>query len=257
MRIVFDFLALFHSRVAAVAAYRFVIRPHQSGNYIPLRHVGCSHLQRMYVARSRVYADMDPLTKMPLVAFFYLMHLRIAPVFRVFRRTGRFDNGRVHDASAVHDLPVFLKQRLDRFEQLLRYALLREHLAELAQRCRVRRLLMRPEINPQELAKRIAVVDRILHAFVGQIEPDRQQIHPQHNLHPAGRPTASAGWIVRFHQSAPLFPRDQAFHPLQKLIPLRASFSVLVLYFRKTLLLHFCFAPHRSILSHSLSRLNR
>ena len=54
-------------------------------------------------------------------------------------------------------------------------------MAELQKRSSIRYLLL-DKIHVHEFAERIAVIDCVLYALIGEVEPNLKQIHPQHFL---------------------------------------------------------------------------
>ena len=78
------------------------------------------------------------------------------------------------------------------------------------------------QIDPNEVTHRGAVIQRIFHRRVRQIEPDLQKIDPQHPVNANRRAAATALWIVRFDQPAQLAPGHNQLHLTQKPLPARS-----------------------------------
>jgi hypothetical protein len=115
----------------------------------------------------------------------------------------------------------------------------------------VRRLFLQ-KIDAHKLPESIAVVNGILNAFVRQIEPALQQIHPQHLFDSLRWAAALAAEIMRLDEVDPLVPRDYFIHDVQKFFPLRCPFPHAVFHIAEALLTHSATAcAFSSILSYS------
>ena len=77
------------------------------------------------------------------------------------------------------------------------------------------------QIDPNEATHRGAVIQRIFHRRVRQVEPDLQKINPQHPVNANRRAAAIPLGIMRFDQSAQLAPRHNRVHLSQKPLPAR------------------------------------
>ena len=174
----------------------------------------------MDVAVSSVYPNVQLRAKEPLVPFPGLVHLRVALALRILRGARRVDDRRVHDAPAVHHPAVLFKEFPARRKVPLAQSVVVDEFAELAQRRCIRHAL-RCKVQSHELPHRVAVIDRVLHSLVRQVEPCRQQVHPKHDLY-APRFTAQVilvvVWLDHRHD---LIPRCDRVHRLQEFIPLR------------------------------------
>jgi hypothetical protein len=76
--------------------------------------------------------------------------------------------------------------RLDDLENVLRETVRLEQATELQQRSRVRGRLA-GQIDTDESADGLAVVDGTFDAFIGQAEALLSELHPQHPFHPDRR----------------------------------------------------------------------
>ena len=65
-------------------------------------HMGCCSRHRMNLFRLTGYTDMRLHAKVPLDALLSLMHLGIPLFLSSFCRTGRMDDGRIHDGPSAH-----------------------------------------------------------------------------------------------------------------------------------------------------------
>jgi hypothetical protein len=131
--------------------------------------------------RLAVDANVGLHPKVPLVALRHLMHLRVALAILVLGRTRCTDDRRVHDR-AVRDLDAVAPQMLvDRLQQRLAQLVALQQMPELAHR-RLVRCAFDPEIDTDEPAHRHRVVERFLNRRVRQVEPQLQEVDPQHPL---------------------------------------------------------------------------
>ena len=109
------------------------------------------------------------------------------------------------------------------------------------------------EVNPYESAHGIAVIYSIRYAFIGQVEPALQQIHPKHDFDLDRRPAAFPRGVVRHDQGYSLLPRDDLVHDLQKFFPLCFLLPATVFRIDEAFLFHFLSPPFSLILSLPLS----
>ena len=172
-----------------------------------------------------------------LVPLLRLVHLRVSFAALVFGGGSGLDQRRVHDGAAMHHEPRFLKPGFDVLEQRFAETVLFEKMPEFQQGRRIRNLFHH-EVQSEKASHGIAVVDRILCPFVGQAEPDLQEIHPQHHLNSAHRTPAFPRRVERADSLHPFRPRDDFIHCFQKLFPFRDSFPSAVFFVAETELTH-------------------
>ena len=132
----------------------------------------------------------------PLVAFLGLVHFRITLSFLVLSGRCGVDNGCIHNGATSHHKPCLLESFLDVIEDCLTKVMLFQQMPKLQQGGRVRNLLLQ-EVDSYEAPHGVTIVDRILEAFIRQVEPDLKQVHPEHNLDSAWRTAALPMWIIR------------------------------------------------------------
>ena len=198
--------------------------------------IGCCDDRRVDIAASRVYAHMQLRTEEPLISLPGLVHLRVALALRVLRGRRRVDDRRVHDGPAVHHPAMLLEEFPARCKVSLAQSVVIDELAELAQRRRVRHALRR-EVQSHELPHGIAVVDRVFNRLIRQVEPRRQQVHPEHYLDAPRRSAPVILVVVQLDHRHDFIPRRDRVHRLKKFIPLRLTLPHRVLQVRETLLL--------------------
>jgi hypothetical protein len=110
--------------------------------------------------------------------------------------------------------------------------------AELQQRRGVGHLLAR-QVDADELAHGLAVVDGILQALVAQAVPLLQEVHAQHARHTDRRAAHPAALgVVRFDQRFKPRPGNHAFHLAEELLAPRLALLACVLQAGKAALSH-------------------
>ena len=83
-----------------------------------VRHIRGSRGDRMNQLGLTIHPDMRLHAEVSLVAFLRLMHLRIPLLSPVLCRTGRTDDGRIHDGPPVHLQAVLRQMRPDPGKEL-------------------------------------------------------------------------------------------------------------------------------------------
>ena len=136
---------------------------------------------------------------------------------------------------ALHHVSGLYHDAVDCIEEQFVQAVCLQKMTEFAQRCFVRNRL-RHEVNACEFSHGVAVVDGILGSRIGQIEPDLQQIHPQHFFNAHGRTATLSLGIVGFDNTNLLVPGNDLVHDFQKFSPLRFLLAEAVFDIRKCFL---------------------
>ncbi len=108
---------------------------------------------------------------------------------------------------SAHHQSLRCQVRIDRFENLRRQSLRFQQMAELEQRRRVRCALA-IEVDTDKSANRLAVVDGVFNAFIGQTEALLGHVHAQHSGQANWRTTWAGNLrVVRLDQLVQLAPR--------------------------------------------------
>lgn len=175
-----------------------------------LRHVGDIASRAHdggHQARGSINADVRFHPEVPVIVLLRLMHLRITLAILVVRRWWRGNQRSVNNSPLAHHRTLFGEVSIDRIGDLARQIFCFEQVTKLEQRRRVWRRLA-AQIDADESANGLAVVDCISNAFVRQTEALLGHIHTQHSCQP-NRWTASAFnlWIERLDQLVQLAPR--------------------------------------------------
>ena len=168
--------------------------------------------------RSAVDADVRLHAEVPLLALRRLVHLRIPLSILVLGRAGGTDDRRVDDG-ALGDLDASPTQVVvHRRQQHLAELVLLQQVPELADRRLVRRAF-HAQIDADEAAHRDGVVQRFLDCRVRQVEPQLQEVDPQHPLQRNRRTTAVLAdlRIRRLHRRRQLRPWNDLVHVRQEL----------------------------------------
>lgn len=242
MRVIPNLRAILDTQITGIAVNNLVILTDELSRYGHIMFIGGSHLYRVNQSAAGVNADVALHAEAPFIAFFRLMHLRVACFLRILCGAGRIENGGVHNRTALHHMAGGYHDAVDGVKEQLIQTVFLQQVPELAKRCLVRDIL-RHEINAGELTHGIAVVDRVLGGRIGEVEPDLQQIHPQHPLDTHGRTPPLAAGVIRRNDADPLIPRDNLVHDFEELFPSRFLLPATVFNIRKGLLFFHFSAP--------------
>ena len=129
--------------VALPPVRRIAVQPaffamHELSQHLAVVDIGRRRRDRVNRARPRINANVRLHAEIPLVAFFRLMHLGVAFVLGVFRRTRRRDNRGVDDCSSGNLHAILSQVGIHRREQCLSQLVLLQEMAEFADRRFVR-----------------------------------------------------------------------------------------------------------------------
>ncbi len=92
----------------------------QFRQHLAVMHIGRRGGHGMNQLRLAVHANMRLHAEIPLVALLGLMHLRIPLLLAILRRTGRTDDGGIHDGPSADLHAVSRQIRTDPRKELLR-----------------------------------------------------------------------------------------------------------------------------------------
>lgn len=165
--------------VASVAEHHRFISMKQLVGLRHVGHVASSGYQRMGKARLGIGPDMRFHAEVPVLALLRLVHFRIAPLVTALGRRRCRDQGRVDDSPFAHHQAFAGQVPVDLIEDPPRLVVFLEQATELEQRRRVRRRLVR-QVDADKAANGLAIVDRVLDAFVRQAEALLRDVHAQH-----------------------------------------------------------------------------
>ena len=203
--------------VARVGVAEPVVRPDQGMRHRNVAHVRGREGGRVHQAAAGVDPDVRLHAEMPVLA---LVHLRVARARGVLRGGRRLYEGGVHDRAAAHHDALGLEDRVDAREDLGRQAVLLDYAAELQQRRGVGDLVAEPELHAHELGEGPRIVDRVLDALVREVEPELQEVHPEHLLGPHRPAAAPAGVVIGLDRGDELAPGNRLVHALQERLAL-------------------------------------
>ena len=175
------------------------------------RH-GVNQLRLTVHTNRRLHAEI------PLVALLGLMHLRIPLLLAVLRRTGRTNDGRIHDGPLVDLHAVSRQIGTDPRKALLAQLMGFQQMPKLTARRLVGSRLT-PQITPHKLPHGARVIQRFLHRRIRQVEPLLQTMEPQHALDPhrwTARPVGLG--IQRLDDRHQFRPGHHAIHFVEKLL---------------------------------------
>jgi len=164
--------------------------------------------------------------EMPLSALAGLMHFGVARLLFVPGRTGRSDQGRIHDRAAIELYPTGLQNPAHLREELLAQLVLVEQMTKFKHRGRIGHSLA-AQVDPHEAAQARAVVQRLLAGEVRQVGPVLDEVNPRHALSPDRRATVAALRIVRLDHCAQRRPWHDLVNHVEKLVAPRTLASCL------------------------------
>ena len=106
----------------------------------------------------------------------------------------------------------------------------------MMQRGRVRHLFVR-EMDTEEPAHCIAVIDGIFNPFLGKVEPVLHEVHAEHDLNVFRLAAARIVVVVRADDFLPLRPGDDGIHGIKEFFSTCNSAPMAIFNIRKSLLL--------------------
>ena len=127
-------------------------------------------------------ADVDFHSEVPLLVLPGLLHLGITALGFIFGRTGRADDGCIHDRSRLEQQPLFFQQRAHLGEYLLGQLVLFQQMPKVKDGGLIRDRVL-GQLNAGKAAHRLDVVERVFGLRIGQVEPLLHEVHAQHALH--------------------------------------------------------------------------
>ena len=95
-------------------------------------HVGRRRYHRVHQLALAVHADMRLHPEVPLLAFARLVHLRVTLLLPILGRTGRVNDGRVHNRACRNAHSALLQVQVDGFQNLAAQSMLLQKVAKLA-----------------------------------------------------------------------------------------------------------------------------
>jgi len=171
-----------YSAVARIAEGNFFLAMKQGARLRHVVHVCSRANHRVDETRFGIHADVRLHPEVPLVPLLGLVHLRVARLVLVLRRTWRCDDRRVDDGAGSHQQALLPEVGVDLVKERPRQIVVLQQAPELQQRRGVRHRLPR-QIDADGIAQRLAVVDCILERLVGKAIPLLEAVHAQHLRH--------------------------------------------------------------------------
>ena len=149
--------------------------------------------------------------KVPLPVLLGLLHLGVATVALVLGRTGRADDGGVHDGPRLQQQLLLLQQLTHLGKDLLGQLVLLEQVAKVQNRRLVGNRVF-GQFDAGKAPHRLNVVERILGLRIGEVEPLLHAVDAQHPFQRHRRATAPALRVVRLDQRRQPCPRHHHVH---------------------------------------------
>ena len=103
------------------------------------------------------------------------------------------------------------------------------YVTEFQKYCGIRNLFIH-KVYFHKFTKRIAVINCIFNAFIGEVEPCLKQVHSQHFLYSFGRYSSLAFGVIWAYKFHPFVPGNYFFHYVEKFFTLRCTLYVSVFY---------------------------
>ncbi len=232
--------------VAGIAEHDRLLPLQQAVRLGHVVDVGRRGEHRVHQPRVEVDADVRLHAEVPLLALPGLMHVGVARPVAVLGRRWGGDQGRVHDRALAQQQALTRQVIADRRENHPAEIVCFDQAAELQQRGRIRRRLAR-QIDADEAADGVAVVQRILDALVRQPEALLGDIHAQHAREPQRRPAgALAGRVERRQRRLQVRPRRHRLQLRQEALAPRLLLLAGVLEVGKARLHDVCSPPLRA-----------
>ena len=165
-----------------------------------------------------IYADVRLGSEKPLVALARLMHLRIALFLAVLGGGWRRDDRGIDDGAGGDAQALAGQVMVHRVQNLAAQFMLLQQTTEAKNRGLVRRRGT-AQINTRKTTQHRRLVEGVLRAGIGKIQPLLQKIDAQHDRQPYRLTAVARLRIVRFQQRFQFAPRNHRVHHVQKLFP--------------------------------------
>src|ERR1017187_107043 len=166
-----------------------------------------------------IHADVRLGSEIPLIALLGLMHLGVTFAAGILRRTGRMDDGRIHDGAGRDADARAFQVAVHRVQHLTAQIVRLKQVAETKDRSLVRRRGY-AQIDSGKAAQHGRLIERLFHARIRQAEPLLQKVSSQHNRQPNRLPTVACLGVMRLNQRPQLAPRNHLLHVVEEKLPL-------------------------------------
>jgi len=203
--------------VAAIRVHDLFLAVKQLLDLFDIRFVrgGCRH--GVHEPRVHIRTDMRLHPEVPLVAFFRLVHLRIALARCVLRRARRRDDRRVHDAAALQHQSLAGEVGVDAAKDLRGDVVFFQQVPEVQDRRLIGRGLRHRQARKP--AHGHVFDQRLFHRRIAQREPVLHQVHPQHLLQRVRVPAVARDRVEGFDQIQQRLPGNDPFHLGEEHLP--------------------------------------
>lgn len=181
-------------------------------------HIRPGRRYRVDQFAATVDADVSLHSEVPLIAFAGLVHLRIALLFATLGLARGVHNAGIDNRSAAHSHAIVLQVLVHDVEKLIAQIMALHQMAKLSYRGLIRNRLV-AQINTNKATHCARIIQRFLGGRIRKTEPVLESVNAQHPLN-ANRSASGAfrfgiKWLNHLYE---LFPRDDAFHVLKKLL---------------------------------------
>ena len=157
------FFSFFGSKISAVTVYRLFFAGQKLRNHGHIVYVGTGASNRMDQVSVFVHTDISRIAKMPCIALFDRMRLRIPLLFLTFGRGGCRNQRGIHNGSLFQQQSPFQQQLHYLGKQFLLRTMLEQQIPESPQCIAVRHLVT--GFRPAKFRRRTAV-HRLCHRSI-------------------------------------------------------------------------------------------
>lgn len=203
--------------IGRVAPDACLITVQQIPKYLRIVNIGGRRRHRMDDFGFAVDANVRLHSKVPLVAFLGLVHLRVSRFLFVLGRIRCIDNAGIHNGAIGNFHPLILKIFPDRAKQLIAQFMPLQQVAKIENGRFIRNRLA-PEIDADKSAHGPGFIQRLFSTGVRQIEPVLQKVDAQHALQANGRSTITGPGVERLDNLTQLAPGYDTIHLGKKLL---------------------------------------
>jgi hypothetical protein len=229
-----------HAGVARITVYPLVVISDQVARHGDIGDIGRGGGNTVGQSCDRIDTDMGLHAEKPLVALLGLLHFRVTLLGLVLGGGCGGHNGGVDDSALTHEQALLGQVGVDFLEDTLGQGMLLQQMTEAQQRGRIRHALD-GQIDTDEVAHGLAVVDGILQRLIGERIPLLQEVDPQHALQANRRPASLACRVRKVGRRQCLdqpLPWHQGIHLCQESLSAGDLLLVLVLSLGERDLLH-------------------
>ena len=184
-------------------------------NGVEVMHIGTRRLKTMNKPRLCINSNMRLHSKVPVVPFFGLVHLRVSSAGGVLRRARCFNDRGIHNRAFGESKPLTEKVLVDQSKDLLSYSMYFKQVPKVQNGCLIRNRAS-AQRKPCKPAHRGKLIERFFHRRVAQSVPLLHAVHPDHRRQRVSRSAHSRLRIHPLNQLDHRAPRHHRIHLCKK-----------------------------------------